>query len=35
MRQELVRELRGTMLAEDRLEEELRELDEPPRDPFA
>lgn len=32
---ELVRELRGTMLPEDRLEQELRELDEPPRDPFA
>jgi prevent-host-death family protein len=32
---ELVRGFRGTMLPEDRLEEELRELDEPPRDPFA
>jgi prevent-host-death family protein len=32
---ELVKELRGTMLPEDRLEQELRELDQPPRDPFA
>jgi prevent-host-death family protein len=32
---ELVNELRGTMLPDDRLEYELRELDEPPRDPFA
>jgi len=32
---ELVRELRGTMLPSDLLEQELRELDEPPRDPFA
>lgn len=32
---ELVRELRGAMLPEDRLEQELRELDEPARDPFA
>jgi prevent-host-death family protein len=32
---ELVNELRGTMLPDDRLEHELRELDEPPRDPFA
>jgi len=33
--EEIVNELRGTMLPEDHLEEELRELDEPPRDPFA
>ncbi len=32
---ELVKELRGTMLPEDRLEEELRKVDEPPSDPFA
>jgi prevent-host-death family protein len=32
---EIVKELRGTMLPEDHLEGELRELDEPPRDPFA
>jgi prevent-host-death family protein len=32
---ELVRDLRGVMRAEDRLDDELRELDEPPRDPFA
>jgi prevent-host-death family protein len=32
---EIVEGLRGTMLAGDRLEQELRELDEPPRDPFA
>jgi prevent-host-death family protein len=32
---ELVRDLRGVMRAEDRLDHELRELDEPPRDPFA
>lgn len=32
---ELVSELRGTMLPDDRLEEELRELDEAPPDPFA
>lgn len=32
---ELVRDLRGMMLPEDRLDEELRELDETPRDPFA
>lgn len=32
---ELVNELRGTMLPDDRLEYELHELDEPPRDPFA
>jgi hypothetical protein len=32
---ELVKELRGTMLSDDRLERELRELDEFPRDPFA
>jgi prevent-host-death family protein len=31
----LVKELHGTMLPSDLLEEELRELDEPPRDPFA
>jgi prevent-host-death family protein len=33
--EELVRELRGTMLPGDRLERELREIDEPARDPFA
>jgi prevent-host-death family protein len=32
---ELVNGLRGVMLADDRLDEELRELDELPRDPFA
>jgi prevent-host-death family protein len=32
---ELVQGLRGTMRADDRLERELRELDAPPRDPFA
>jgi prevent-host-death family protein len=32
---ELAKALRGTMLPSDRLEEELRELDAPPRDPFA
>jgi hypothetical protein len=32
---QLVRELGRTMLAEDHLEDELRELDEPPGDPFA
>jgi prevent-host-death family protein len=32
---EIVRELRGLMRADDRLDDELRELDEPPRDPFA
>jgi prevent-host-death family protein len=32
---ELVQGLRGTMLPADRLEDELRELDEPPSDPFA
>lgn len=32
---EIVRDLRGLMLPEDRLDEELRELDEAPRDPFA
>ena len=32
---ELVSGLRGLMGAGDRLDEELRELDEPPRDPFA
>jgi prevent-host-death family protein len=32
---ELANELRGIMRPEDRLDEELRELDEAPRDPFA
>jgi prevent-host-death family protein len=32
---ELVKGLRGAMLADDPLEQELRELDEPARDPFA
>jgi prevent-host-death family protein len=32
---ELVNGLRGVMLADDRLDEELHELDELPRDPFA
>jgi prevent-host-death family protein len=32
---ELVEGLRGTMLPGDQLEQELREPDEPPRDPFA
>jgi prevent-host-death family protein len=32
---ELLNELRGTMLPSDHLELELRELDVPPRDPFA
>jgi prevent-host-death family protein len=32
---ELVSELRGLMLPDDRLEDELRRLDETPRDPFA
>jgi prevent-host-death family protein len=32
---ELVKGLRGAMLADDRLERELHELDEPARDPFA
>jgi prevent-host-death family protein len=32
---ELVCDLRGLMRADDRLDDELRELDEPPRDPFA
>jgi prevent-host-death family protein len=32
---ELVSALRGLMRADDGLEEELRQLDEPPRDPFA
>lgn len=32
---ELVTELRGTMLSDDHLDKELRELDEVPRDPFA
>lgn len=31
---ELVSELRGTMLPDDHLDKELRELDETPRDPF-
>jgi prevent-host-death family protein len=31
----LVRDLRGLMLPDDRLDEELRELGEPPHDPFA
>lgn len=33
--EELVRELRGLMLPDDRLEHQLKELDETPRDPFA
>jgi prevent-host-death family protein len=32
---ELVSELRGTMLPDDRLDDELRAIDEIPRDPFA
>jgi prevent-host-death family protein len=32
---ELVRELRGLMLPDDRLDEELHQLDEVPHDPFA
>jgi prevent-host-death family protein len=32
---EIVRELRGLMRPDDRLDDELRELDETPRDPFA
>jgi prevent-host-death family protein len=32
---ELVRELGGLLSADDRLERELRELDDEPRDPFA
>ncbi|HXA55045.1 MAG TPA: type II toxin-antitoxin system prevent-host-death family antitoxin [Solirubrobacteraceae bacterium] len=32
---QLVGELRGTMLSDDRLDDELRQLDEAPRDPFA
>jgi prevent-host-death family protein len=32
---EIVRDLRGLMRADDRLDDELRALDEPPRDPFA
>lgn len=32
---ELVTELHGTLLANDRLDDELRELDQVPRDPFA
>ncbi len=31
----IVKELAGTMLPTDHLEAELRDLDEPPRDPFA
>jgi hypothetical protein len=30
-----VRDMRGLMRADDRLDDELRALDEPPRDPFA
>ncbi len=32
---EVVTELRGLMLPDDRLDEQLRQLDAPPRDPFA
>jgi prevent-host-death family protein len=32
---ELVNGLRGLMLPDDRLDDQLRKLDEPPRDPFA
>ncbi len=32
---EVVRELRGLMRDDDRLDDELRELDAPPRDPFS
>lgn len=32
---EIISELRGKMLPDDRLEDELRELDEAPPDPFA
>ena len=32
---ELVRDLRGLMAPHDQLDEQLRRLDEPPRDPFA
>lgn len=32
---ELVDDLRGLLRSDDRLAEELRDLDEPPRDPFA
>jgi prevent-host-death family protein len=32
---EIVRDLRGLIRADDRLDDELRALDEPPRDPFA
>lgn len=32
---ELISELRGKMLPDDRLDDELRELDEAPQDPFA
>jgi prevent-host-death family protein len=33
--EEIVRDLRGLMRSDDRLDDELRALDEPPRDPFA
>jgi prevent-host-death family protein len=33
--EELVNGLRGLMQPDDRLDQELRDLDEPPRDPFA
>ena len=32
---EVLRGLRGLMRSDDRLDDELRELDQPPRDPFA
>jgi prevent-host-death family protein len=32
---DIVRDLRGLMRADDRLDDALRALDEPPRDPFA
>jgi prevent-host-death family protein len=32
---EVVRDMRGLMLYDDQLDKQLRELDEPPRDPFA
>jgi hypothetical protein len=32
---EVVRDMRGLMLYDDQLDEQLHELDEPPRDPFA
>jgi prevent-host-death family protein len=32
---ELVRDMRGLMLPDDQLDQQLRELDESPRDPFA